>query len=339
MPTLTLRRWALASVLVVGPVSAASAQVVETLGSRALGMGGAFVAVANDSSATWWNPGGLADCPFLDMALAGAVTDRTGRADSLPAGRDRASWFALATPPFGFSYYRLRITDIPPLNPTVGAPADRESERAEVPVRSWSATQIGATFVQTLLPGLHLGSTLKYVRGTYRTTGEDARRVPADLLEVGEDLAGGHAEQRFDLDIGVLAKAGPVRLGGVVRNVREPEFGGAYRLPRQIRVGAALDVEQAGGPPLMLAVDADVRTYLASVGERRVVAVGAEQWLLARRVGLRAGARMNTAGPKERGATGGVSVALRSGMYLDAHVVRGGTPEERGWGAAARVSF
>ena len=38
-------------------------------GVAADGEGGAFVAVANDSSATWWNPAGLAAGPFFDMVL------------------------------------------------------------------------------------------------------------------------------------------------------------------------------------------------------------------------------------------------------------------------------
>ena len=37
-----------------------SAQIYETVGIRAQGMAGAFVAVADDSTATWWNPAGLA---------------------------------------------------------------------------------------------------------------------------------------------------------------------------------------------------------------------------------------------------------------------------------------
>jgi hypothetical protein len=32
-------------------------------------------------------------------------------------------------------------------------------------------------------------------------------------------------------------------------------------------------------------------------------------------------------------------VALRSGIYVDGHVVRGGARDERGWGVAAIVSF
>ena len=38
----------------------ASAQTFETFGTRAAGMGGAFVAVADDASAVYWNPAGLA---------------------------------------------------------------------------------------------------------------------------------------------------------------------------------------------------------------------------------------------------------------------------------------
>jgi hypothetical protein len=52
----------------------ARAQIVESVGSRALGMGGAFVAVASDSSATWWNPAGLAAGQFVDLAIGRAVT-------------------------------------------------------------------------------------------------------------------------------------------------------------------------------------------------------------------------------------------------------------------------
>jgi hypothetical protein len=238
----------------------------------------------------------------------------------------------------GFSYYRLRLTDIRPLDPTA-APADgREDRTAGVVVRSRSISQIGPTILQTLLPGIHVGTTLKYVRGTVRTAGGDPAGEAGDLLDAGEELEGGDAHGRFDLDIGVLATAGAIRLGAVVRNVRQPEFDG-FQLPRQFRVGAALDLERVEGPPLTIAVDGDAATYETTWGARRVLAVGAEQWLLTRRLGLRAGARFNQVGAKERTVTAGISVAARSGMYLEGHIVRGGTPEERGWGLATRVSF
>jgi hypothetical protein len=82
-----------------------------------------------------------------------------------------------------------------------------------------------------------------------------------------------------------------------------------------------------------------VKRYSVATGDRRVIAIGAEQWFATRRVGVRAGGRFNTVGPQDRAATGGVSVAVRSGLYLEAHAVRGGRVDDRGWGAGARVSF
>ena len=51
------------TLFLIGLPVVASAQFIEAVGVRALGMGGAFVAVANDSSATWWNPAGLQPVP------------------------------------------------------------------------------------------------------------------------------------------------------------------------------------------------------------------------------------------------------------------------------------
>ncbi|MEO6223141.1 MAG: hypothetical protein ABIP90_07805, partial [Vicinamibacterales bacterium] len=52
---------AICAFLILGGAIPASAQTgFEVIGSRALGMGGAFVAVADDPSAVFWNPAGLA---------------------------------------------------------------------------------------------------------------------------------------------------------------------------------------------------------------------------------------------------------------------------------------
>lgn len=334
----------LLAVSTVGGAVPASAQIVEAVGSRALGMGGAFVAVASDGSATWWNPAGLAAGPFVDLALAGASTEAV---EARSAWRQRALWLALATPPLGLGYYRLRFTDIRPFHPTAEGDAGREDRGAGIPVRSLSATQVGITLVQTLVPGVHAGTTLKYLRGTLRSAREGpdvtsgSNRTPQDLLDRGDALDGGETEGRFDVDLGVLAVAGPWRLGMVGRNLRRPGFGGdlGIRIPRQVRLGVAFDSEVTTGLPLTMAVDLDVHRYATTTGERRVVAVGAERWFLDRRFGVRGGGRFNTAGARERSASAGASVAVRPGVYVDGHAVRGGTADERGWGLAARVSF
>ena len=140
----------------------ARAQIIETAGSRALGMGGAFVAVASDSSATWWNPAGLAAGPFVDLAWAGNLVEVTER---LPAWRHRTSWFAIGTPPLGVAYYRFRITDIQLPDTTGAAGGGREGVRGARPVHSLLASQVGVTLV---MQGVHAGTTLKYLRGTVR---------------------------------------------------------------------------------------------------------------------------------------------------------------------------
>jgi len=329
----------LCAVALVTTATPSAAQVVEAVGSRALGMGGAFVAVASDSSATWWNPAGLATGPFVDVALGRAVTELRG---GPPAHRDTATWFALATPPFGVSYFRLKLTDIRPVDSTVTESGSREDRRAGVPVRSLAASQFGITLVQSLIPGIHAGATLKYLRGTVRTGIEDASRSSSALLDLGDALGGGESDSAFGVDVGLIAVGGPLRAGLLVRNALESELesaAGVAELERQFRAGAAYDAAAIGGPRLVVAVDADLSTLVTAWGDRRNVAVGIERWLWHERLGVRGGARFNTVGAKERAATAGLSAVVRAGLFLDAHVVGGGNDDDRGWGVAARVSF
>lgn len=321
----------------------AHAQIVEIVGSRALGMGGAFVAVASDSSATWWNPAGLAAGPFVDVAWGQGVIETS---QALPAVRHRPSWVALGTPPFGASVYRFRITDIGRFSPIDASPDGRQDSGAGVFGRSLSVTQVSATVLRTVTQGIHVGTTLKYVRGTVRSAGLGRESDPVGLLDAGEEFDGGPADNRFDLDLGLLGVAGAVRIGALVRNVSGPEFESAalpgassvrMRLPRQFRVGVAFSPHDPAVP--LVALDADMRPYDTPAGERQVLAVGAEQWFGAARFAVRAGGRLNTRGARERTATIGGTVALRGGLFIDGHAAGGGASSEEGWGVAARVSF
>src|SRR5215207_5766821 len=51
------------------------AQTSDQVGIRALGMSGAFTAVANDATATWWNPAGLASGAYFNAILEYAHPD------------------------------------------------------------------------------------------------------------------------------------------------------------------------------------------------------------------------------------------------------------------------
>ena len=325
------------ALILAGSAGTSSAQIVESVGSRALGMGGAFVAVASDSSATWWNPAGLAAGPFVEVAVDGGPVERAG---DLPARRDRVLGVAVTVPALGFSYYRLRITDIQRSDPTDQPAASREDTQVGPSLRSFSAASWGVTLVHSVFSGVHVATTLKYVRGTVRQDTGTAGRSPSEWLDEAEGLDGGTADNRFDMDAGVLAVVGAVRVGAVMKNLLAPQFGdGAFRLPRQTRVGVALDAARGGRPGLILAADVDALAYETISGRRQMVAAGVEQWFGVQRFGVRAGGRVNLTGAHEGAATAGASVLVRSGLYIDGHVVGGGADAERGWGLAGRVTF
>ena len=302
----------------------ARAQAVETVGARALGMGGAFVAVANDSSATWWNPSGLATGPFVDVTLGTA----SAGAEQSP-GRARAWFVAVAWPALAASHYRLRITDIDSLGPTVGPEAGRQEGRVGVPPQSLKLGQFGVTVVHSVFPRLHAGATLKLVHGTVEGNGS------------------GSTEHRVDADVGLLGVVGPVRLGVVARNLSEPVLRPpadgfpAVHLDRHVRLGVAYDGDllPAGRTqPFIVSLDADLHAYDTVRGPRRMLAAGAERWIAGRRLGVRGGARFNQVGARERAATVGASVGILKNVMAEFHAAAG-SRAERGWGVAARASF
>jgi hypothetical protein len=326
------------SVLLTLGIAPAAGQSFESVGLRALGMGGAFVAVANDSSATWWNPGGLATGPFVDIALTRASGES---GDILPASRSGLWSFSLGTPPLGVSYYHLHVTGIRANSPTAPAEAGREDRAAGVGIRSLSVSQFGATVLHTITNGVSAGATVKYVRGTARVRDLDSADTAggiSDLLDEGDALSGGEGEGNLDVDLGVLAAVGVVRLGLTARNLAAPRFGD-LRLDRQVRAGAAFDGAAAGRFPMLVSLDVDLRRYGAATGDRRVVAFGGEHWLRPQRLALRGGARFNTVGEQDQTFTAGASAAVRAGLFVDGYGAVGTKTGESGWGVAARVSF
>src|SRR5258706_3483533 len=175
-----------ACALILFAPSLAPAQSYEGVGVRAQGMAGAFVAVSDDATATWWNPAGLATgLSFVDFTAE--IDQHGGRA------------VAVGFPSLGLSYYHRNISQIQASNSTETPGSDRQDlgaagSRLSV-VESVGVDQMGVTVGQSFGGHLVIGSTLKLVRAKSNT--------------------------RADLDIGALATLGFVRLGIVLRDVSE----------------------------------------------------------------------------------------------------------------------
>ncbi len=335
---------AAAAVLLVS-AAPARAQVFESVGIRAQGLGGAFVAVADDASATWWNPAGLAGGAYvnaiLDAATAQdprAATDAAGAATQ--SSRTVARGFSVAYPVLGLSYYRLRVSELRPTGPTAGqSPGRQDQGRAPVRLSSLVLQQFGATVGQSIGDHLVVASTVKLVRGALATSVAAAADASLDRASGLE----GEAETHGDLDVGAMAAFGRFRLGLAVKNVTEPGFtSGADRadLRRQARAGLAVttsNLTSVGG--FTVALDADLTRTSTPTGETRRVAAGVEGWTASRRVALRGGVSANTVGEARPAASGGVSVAVRSGLYVDGQATQGADRARKGWGLALRMTF
>ncbi|HVB38600.1 MAG TPA: conjugal transfer protein TraF [Vicinamibacterales bacterium] len=349
MPVRSAAAGIVALAVVLSPALArrAAAQTFETVGVRALGMGGAFVAVADDASATYWNPAGLGTGASFSTLLERTGSDTISNRGTSTAGldgaqRDTTTNFATAFPALGVSYFRIRQSQLA----ATADPAGGRQDVGPAGVSSLVTEQFGVTLVQSLVQGVVVGSTLKWVRGTVATAPGIAGESVNQALDRADSL-GGRTESAFDLDLGAMASFGPLRLGIVARNVRQPEFqapdGGApVQLTRQVRIGAAVAPQLSGQGRLQgltVAVDADLTRSMTVLGERRHVAAGAEAWLLKRRLGIRGGFRVNTLGQTLPVGTAGLSVALHPGVYVDGEVSRGEDAMARGWGLGARLTF
>jgi len=293
------------AILVCPP--AALAQRFDEVGVRAQGMAGAFVAVADDATATWWNPAGLATSLRL-VDLSAEVTRGGGRG------------VAFGFPSLGLSYYRLKISQIQPFGSTAAPGSGRQENGAAgsgLPAVDVGLSQFGVTVGQSISPHLVVATTVK--------------------------LVSAQSDTQADLDVGAMAAFGVIRLGVTVRNVRNPTFGSgiqAFDAGRRARAGAAAVLTGGGWlGRAVFAVDADVHSTGASGAEEQDVAGGVETWWLRGRLAVRAGGGTDRVGGGGSFGAFGVTVVPYPRVNVEGAVTRGADSARDRWSLGLRLAF
>jgi len=324
----------LAALLAAGTVEA---QPIETAGVRAQGMAGAFVAVADDATAVYWNPAALAKGPFFGAVLEHSSGDLDPAEDEgvVDTSARAATLVAVGFPSLGVSYYRSRLVRAPAADASSDTGSD-DSGQGSSEVSSLTAHQIGGTILQSLSENVIIGTTLKWVRGVAAAGPLDAAATNDERLDQARALAG-RTGDAFDFDLGFLAVVGPARLGLVAKNLLAPRFeapdGTELGLEKQVRAGVAVPINAA----VLVAGDVDLRKTTDVDGtRRRRVSIGTEGKVNAHLV-VRGGVGFAVEGGTRSTAAGGASVAVGR-LWLDGQVTRG-QHGDHSWSVGIRLQY
>ena len=266
-------------------------------------MSGAFVAVADDATTTWWNPAGLASGGYFNAIIEfDRVEDPSGT---------RARAFALNVPSLGLSYYRLSLNGMRPSDPTESPPANREDQGV--------LSQFGATVGQSI--GAHL------ILAIHAETGARARATPRPTSISGPWRLLGRLRAR-------RGGQEPPDAGVLGRRRRCSSC--------RVRCGRALRSEpgRPTAPRSSAAVDADLTTTPTAFGDARHLATGVEAWL-AQSGGRASGRRrdQHRRGDPAVRQRGGERRAAWAAFTSTPSSPAGPIEARNGWGFALRVTF
>ncbi len=211
------------------------------VGARPLGMGGAFTALSDDATASYWNAAGLGQLEARQIALMGNVTSM-GRMLNLATYAHPME--SLGT--FGISWLNYGVYDIDGRD-TLGNPTETFSD---------SENAFSISFGKSLSPNLSIGGSLKYF-----------------LHRLASKQATG-----YGVDIGVMAKIGKnIRIGGKIQDISSKiEWDTDSRLeeefPTVTRLGISIVPQTT---PIKISAD------IESSSEREArYHIGAEYWII-----------------------------------------------------------
>ncbi len=324
---------ALAGTILFPTVSSAVEFVI--VGPRAVGMGGAGVAVTTDSLATYWNPAGLALTQTIDVRAQASVQgiDRLGIIDTLEdiddiddsntssANQARlqnllndlndSSFSSLAAVGLYFKGHwgehalGINISDVGTGGAFTNTPLTAVVSGSELDVSGelqfnfLEARQIALSYAYALWEKkLSFGVTGKVIKGVAYSRGIDVE----DDFNISDELKNSKKSYDFGIDIGALIHpVSWIQVGIVGKDLNTPSFktpeGGTFKLRPQVRGGVAL----IPLPSTIVTFDADLtkNKTLVSGLRSRVLSLGVEQGLF-EVIFLRAGVLKDVEDEKNR---------------------------------------
>jgi hypothetical protein len=300
-----------------------------TVGPRAMGMGGAGVAVTTDALATYWNPAGLAMTQTVDIRVLGGaqVIDRLGIADAIhdlekfntsdnsPANQAKAQDIAnrinrpgatvslngsaglyvkghLGEHAFGFNVSDVATGGGFILNPVQVSGTNITGAMA---IRLLEARQAAFSYAYAFSDKtFSIGVTGKIIQGA-SYNGSTALTGGSDV-SVTDNFGKSTLSTAFGIDVGAIYRPSSwLRFGVVAKDINQPTFnaagGGELKLEPQIRSGMAINPYSS----LTLTADVDAmanKTFVPGV-KSQVLSLGAEQTILSEFLSFRVGGFKN----------------------------------------------
>ncbi|HSQ50124.1 MAG TPA: conjugal transfer protein TraF [Nitrospiraceae bacterium] len=325
--------WSLrAAVIFMGFMVPAQALALEfvTVGPRAMGMGGAGVAVTTDALATYWNPAGLAMTQTVDVRIQGGgqVIDRLGIADAIhdlekfdpnaPNAAARAQDIAnrinrdgatvsvngsaglYIKGHLGEHAFGLNISDVATGGGFVSTqvtvnPAPPVSLTGTMALRGFEARQAAFSYAYAFSDKMFsIGVTGKFIQGA-AYNGSTTLTGGTDV-SITDNFGKATLSTAFGIDVGAIYRPSSwLRFGLVAKDINQPTFdnvgGGELKLGPQVRGGVAVNPYSS----LTLTADVDAtsnKTFIPGI-KSQVLSLGAEQTIFSEFLSFRVGAFKN----------------------------------------------
>jgi len=256
-------------------------------GARPYGMGGAFVAIADDGNAAFWNPAGLDQLEQKELGFMYAKPY---------LGLEGVDWGL-----FSFSYahpVKRKKFGVFSLNTTSFSIENLYRESTFSLSYAWLVSQ-----------AVHGGLSVKYLHHSYRWDAE-TKGFDDPVVNAGDSRG------NISFDVGTLIKPGRFSFGAVLKNINQPDVGLFYpdKVPLEARAGLAYNFgDLKAFEDTVLTFDTSYINRDWAKADLMTYYLGGESWFSYRTFALRGGLNFTQANVSE--LTFGISLNKAVGAF------------------------